>query len=72
MPEALDVRIGGNGRIVAIAPELPDGDAQICVLERTLLGNSLPLRTFGCAVNPREVFAVEIEKSAEPKPAVDA
>jgi hypothetical protein len=45
---------------------------QIRVLERTLLGNSLPLRTFRCAVNPREVFAVEIENSAEPKPMADA
>jgi cytosine deaminase len=32
MPEPLEVRIGGNGRIVAIAPVLPDGDAQICSL----------------------------------------
>jgi cytosine/creatinine deaminase len=32
MPEPLEVRIGGNGRIVAIAPVLPDGDAQVCSL----------------------------------------
>ena len=37
MPEALDVRIGGNGRIVAIAPDLPDGDAQVCVLDGQLV-----------------------------------
>src|SRR3984885_589997 len=37
MPEALDVRIGGNGRIVAIAPDLPDGDAQVRVLDGQLV-----------------------------------
>ncbi len=35
--EALVVRIGGNGRIVAIAPDLPDGDAQVCVLDGQLV-----------------------------------
>ena len=37
MPEALDVRIGGNGRIVAIAPDLPDADAQVRVLDGQLV-----------------------------------
>src|SRR3981081_2513761 len=37
MPEALDVRSGGNGRIVAIAPDQPDGDAQVCVLDGQLV-----------------------------------
>lgn len=37
MPEAVDVRIGGDGRIAAIAPDLPDGDAQICVLDGRLV-----------------------------------
>jgi cytosine deaminase len=32
MPEPLELRIGGNGRIIAIAPVLPDGDAQVCSL----------------------------------------
>lgn len=37
MPEALDVRIGGNGRIVAIAPDLPDGEAQVRLLDGQLV-----------------------------------
>jgi cytosine deaminase len=37
MPEPLEVRIGGNGRIVAIAPVLPDGDAQVCALDGQLV-----------------------------------
>jgi cytosine deaminase len=37
MPEVLDVRIGGNGRIAAIAPDLPEGDAQVCALAGQLV-----------------------------------
>jgi cytosine deaminase len=36
-PEALDVRIGGNGRIVAIAPDLPQGDVQVYALDGQLV-----------------------------------
>src|ERR1700744_242103 len=36
-PEALDVRIAGDGRIVAIAPVLPDGDTQLCLLDGQLV-----------------------------------
>jgi cytosine/creatinine deaminase len=36
-PEPLQVKIGGNGRIVAIAPVIPRGDAQICELDRQLV-----------------------------------
>jgi cytosine/creatinine deaminase len=41
MPEPLEVRIGGNGRIVAIAPVLPEGDAQVCALDGQLVLPSL-------------------------------
>jgi cytosine/creatinine deaminase len=37
MPEPLDVRIGANGRIAAIAPALPEGDAQVCALDGQLV-----------------------------------
>jgi cytosine deaminase len=37
MLEPLEIRIGGNGRIVAIAPMLPDGDAQVCALNGELV-----------------------------------
>jgi cytosine/creatinine deaminase len=37
MLEPLEIRIGGNGRIVAIAPMLPDGDAQVCTLNGELV-----------------------------------
>jgi cytosine/creatinine deaminase len=37
MPEVLDVRIGGNGRVAAIAPDLPEGDAQVCALDGQLV-----------------------------------
>jgi len=37
MPEPVEIRIGGNGRIAAIAPVLPDGDAQVCALDGQLV-----------------------------------
>lgn len=36
-PERLDVRIGGNGRIVAIAPVLPEDGAQVFTLDGQLV-----------------------------------
>jgi cytosine deaminase len=36
-PEPLDVRIDGKGRIAAIAPDLPQGDAQVRSLEGRLV-----------------------------------
>jgi cytosine deaminase len=37
VPEPLEVRIGSNGRIVAIAPVLPEGDAQVFALDGQLV-----------------------------------
>jgi cytosine/creatinine deaminase len=36
-PELLDVRIGGDGRIAALAPQLPDADAQVLELDGRLV-----------------------------------
>lgn len=36
-PEALDVRIGGDGRIAEIGPALPDGDAEILAVDGRLV-----------------------------------
>jgi cytosine/creatinine deaminase len=36
-PEPLEVRIGSNGRIAAMAPDLPDGDAQVWALDGQLV-----------------------------------
>ena len=36
-PEALDVRIGGDGRIAEIGPSLPDGDAEILAVDGQLV-----------------------------------
>jgi cytosine/creatinine deaminase len=36
-PEALDIRIGGDGRIAAIAPQLPDAEAEVLALDGRLV-----------------------------------
>jgi cytosine/creatinine deaminase len=36
-PEPLEIRIGSNGRIAAIAPVLPEGDAQVWALDGQLV-----------------------------------
>jgi cytosine/creatinine deaminase len=65
MPEVLDVRIGGNGRIAAIAPNLPEGDAQVCALDGQLVLPGLvdihqhldKSRTRGLVSNPSGTLA---------------